>query len=120
MNDALIFEYQTEVKRLQAIDRIKSAINPILGNLKVLYAIAGSFEAVECYGEAIEFLEMIQEAIGKNDAMQAKASLAIGRNYFLSDNFERAKQVLDDLLNSTIDSKIALDARMILLTIQQK
>lgn len=86
---------------------------------EVLLEMAKSFEKAGLYNEAIEELKKVIKCEGKGE-IQNKAKLVLARNYFFISDYEHAVQVAEELINSDVNSKIALDAKMILLSIERK
>ncbi|MBN1293027.1 MAG: hypothetical protein JXB48_14395 [Candidatus Latescibacteria bacterium] len=71
------------------------------------------------YSECISKLnDLISEC--KDIQLIQKCKLALGRNYFFLNDFGSARKICEELIDSDADSKIILDARMILVSIEQK
>ena len=62
--------------------------------------------------------KIINESV--NQDIISKAKNALARYYYFNSDYNQAAQVAEEVVNSNADSKITLDARMILLSIEQK
>ena len=71
------------------------------------------------YQLAIEVLKKIIQTSSDNE-IKLKAQMELARNYFFKGDYDQATQLCNDMLNSEIDSKTALNAKMILLSIDRK
>ena len=81
--------------------------------------IIRDLEEAEQYGAAIELLERIINT-SDNETVRLKARIEIARNCFYNNDFVRAESICRELLGrSDIDSKTALDAKMIILSIER-
>ena len=71
------------------------------------------------YSECIASLNDIISECNDTELLN-KCKLALGRNYFFLADYSNARKICDDLIGSDADSKIILDARMIVVSIEQK
>ena len=81
------------------------------------YGIA--LEKTGFYNEAIETFEKIVIDGNDNQIMQ-QAKLELAKSYFYIGNYTQAKLLAEEIINSNVNSKTELDARMILLSIESK
>ena len=81
--------------------------------------IAGAFEKNRKYSWAAERFEKIVADCPLDD-VRMKARLALARNYFFMNEFDKSQQVCEDILGSGPDKKTKLDADMIIMSIERK
>ena len=104
---------------VKAKNELKSLPDLMKNHQGDVHLVLRDFERAGLYEEAINQWENIIQTTD-DVGTTSKAQIAIARNYFFLKNYEKSKQICEKLLDSDINSKIALDARMILLSIDLK
>lgn len=111
--ESQVFTQEIEIA-ISSPDQPEEPVDPV-----VQYDLGVSFERAGMYTEAIaEFQKGI--AVVTEGELKNKIHLALARNYFYTEEFDKAKPICEALLQVDTDNQRVLDANMLLLSMDRK
>ena len=111
--------YKNLGENIKAEDEFDSLLFSLQDNWVAEFEFIQKLERAGAYRVVIKLLKNLINASEKEEIL-ANARLALARNYFYIGDYDNATQLTKELINQNVDSKITLDAQMILLSINQK
>jgi len=103
----------------KAEDEFDSLLFSLQDNWVAEFEFIQKLERAGAYRVVIKLLKNLINASEKEEIL-VNARLALARNYFYIGDYDNATQLAKELINQNVDSKITLDAQMILLSINKK